>query len=48
MERWLTPPISLSSDSLTILNLRFSLDMEIWLTPYITDQYLTENFKFKI
>ena len=25
------------------LNLRFSLDMERWLTPCITDQNLTEN-----
>ena len=30
------------------LNLRFSLDMERWLTPCITDQNLTENFKFKL
>ena len=39
----------LTSNSLKILDLRFSLDMERWLTPLIvTNQNLTENFKFKI
>ena len=49
MERWLIPPSYLPTrNSLKILNLRFSLDMERWLTPCITDQNLTENFKFKL
>ena len=49
MERWLIPPSFLPTRKLLkILNLRFSLDMERWLTPCITDQNLTENFKFKL
>ena len=39
----------LTSNSLKNLDLRFSLDMERWLTPpIVTNQNLTENFKFKI
>ena len=43
------PPLLLTSNSLKILNLRFSLDMERWLThPIVADQNLTENLKLKI
>ena len=36
MKGWLTSPLRLqTSNSLKILNLRFSLDMERWLTPLI-------------
>ena len=43
------PQVLLTSNSLKIWDLRFSLDMERWLTPLIvTNQNLTENFKFKI
>ena len=42
-------PLIFANQKLTEnLNLRFSLDMERWLTPCITDQNLTENFKFKL
>ena len=47
--KMIAPPLSPTRISLEILNLRFSLDMERWLTPpIVTDHNLTENFKFKI
>ena len=49
MERWFISPSFLPTrNSLKILNLGFSLDMERWLTPSITDGWVTVNFKLKI